>query len=151
MPKHKRQQEELKMALPPPLKNLDIDFADDGFYAGFNKIVALASKIIIAFIIIWAVVDPESAGKVLNDIKNWSFANLNYYYTWAVAFFIIVCAVIAIHPKWGKTRLGDQNGTPEFSNFSWFSMMFGAGIGIGMIGYATGEPVWHMGDIRKSE
>ena len=110
------------MALPPPLKNLDIDFADDGFYAGFNKIVALASKIIIAFIIIWA-----------------------------VAFFIIVCAVIAIHPKWGKTRLGDQNGTPEFSNFSWFSMMFGAGIGIGMIGYATGEPVWHMGDIRKSE
>ena len=122
MPKHKRQQGELKMALPPPLKNLDIDFADDGFYAGFNKIVALASKIIIAFIIIWAVVDPESAGKVLNDIKNWSFANLNYYYTWAVAFFIIVCAVIAIHPKWGKTRLGDQNGTPEFSNFSWFSI-----------------------------
>ena len=24
--------------------------------------------------------------------------------------------------------------------------MFGAGIGIGMLGYATGEPVWHIGD-----
>lgn len=35
---------------------------------------------------------------------------------------------------------------PEFSNFSWFSMMFGTGIGIGMLGYATGEPMWHMAD-----
>ncbi|MGY8792644.1 MAG: BCCT family transporter, partial [Gammaproteobacteria bacterium] len=30
--------------------------------------------------------------------------------------------------------------------FSWFSMMFGAGIGIGMLGYAAGEPMWHIAD-----
>lgn len=134
------------MALQPPLRNLDINFADAGFYSGFNKIVALASKIIIALIVVWAVIDPEAAGKVLGDMKNWSFANLNYYYTYAVAFFITICLVISIYPKWGKTKLGTPDGVPEFSNFSWFSMMFGAGIGIGMLGYATGEPMWHMGD-----
>jgi len=32
---------------------------------------------------------------------------------------------------------------PEFSNFSWFSMMFGAGIGIGMLTFATAEPMYH--------
>jgi len=78
-------------------------------------------------------------------MKTWSFNNLNYYYTWSVAFFIVVCVVIALHPRWGKIVLGD-GGKPEFSNFSWFSMMFGAGIGIGMLGYATGEPMWHIGD-----
>ena len=134
------------MALNPPLKTLDISLASSGFYRGFNNTVALASKIIIALIVVWAVINPESAGKILGDMKNWSFAHLNYYYTWSVAFFILVCLLIALVPKWGSTKLGDPDGKPEFSNFSWFSMMFGAGIGIGMLGYATGEPMWHMGD-----
>ncbi len=134
------------MALDPPLKDLDISLAPSGFYKGFNNTVAVASKVIIALIVVWAVINPESAGKILGDMKNWSFAHLNYYYTWAVAFFIFVCLLIAIVPSWGRTKLGDPDGKPEFSNFSWFSMMFGAGIGIGMLGYATGEPMWHMGD-----
>lgn len=57
-----------------------------------------------------------------------------------------VCLILALHPKWGKIKLGVADGVPEFSNFSWFSMMFGAGIGIGMLGYATGEPMSHMAD-----
>ena len=134
------------MALQPPLRELDISLADSGFYNGFNKIVALVSKVLIALIVVWAAIDPESAGQVLGDMKTWSFNHLNYYYTWGVAFYIIVCLAIAIYPKWGRTKLGTPDGEPEFSNFSWFSMMFGAGIGIGMLGYATGEPMWHMGD-----
>ena len=134
------------MALKPPLTQLDIETSDVGFYKDFNKIVAIVSKITIALIVLWAAFFPEQAGKILGSIKSWSFSNLNYYYTYAVAFFIIVCLVIAIYPKWGKIKLGDANGVPEFSNFSWFSMMFGAGIGIGMLGYATGEPMWHIAD-----
>ena len=133
------------MAIQPPLNALPIATADSGFYSNFNKYVAVTSKIIIALLVIWAAIFPERAGEVLGAIKSWSFANLNYYYTWAVAFFIGVCLIIALHPRWGKVILGD-GGKPEFSNFSWFSMMFGAGIGIGMLGYATGEPVWHIGD-----
>ena len=132
------------MALQPPLKELNIGLAEDGFYKGFNNVVALASKIIIALIVLWCFIQSEAAGKLLGDSKNWSLNNLNYYYTYAVAFYVIVCLVIAIYPKWGKTKLGTADGEPEFSNFSWFSMMFG--IGIGMLGYTTGEPMWHMGD-----
>lgn len=133
------------MAIQPPLQELPIETEESGFYANFNRVVSLASKIGITLIVIWAAVFPEAAGEVLGTLKNWSFSNLNYYYTWAVAFFIIVCLVVAVHPRWGKTILGD-GGKPEFSNFSWFSMMFGAGIGIGMLGYATGEPMWHIAD-----
>jgi len=134
------------MAIQPPLTDLRIGLADSGFYKGFCRFVALLSKIAIALVVLWCLVSPEQAANVLGDMKNWSFANLNYYYTYAVAFFIIVCLIIAVVPKWGNTKLGTADGVPEFSNFSWFSMMFGAGIGIGMLGYATGEPIWHMGD-----
>jgi len=133
------------MAIQPPLQELAIETADSGFYTNFNRIVALLSKITIACVVVWAALFPERAGEALGAMKTWSFNNLNYYYTWSVAFFIVVCAVIALHPRWGKIVLGD-GGKPEFSNFSWFSMMFGAGIGIGMLGYATGEPMWHIGD-----
>jgi len=118
----------------------------DGFYQGFNKIVAIGSKLIILAIVVWAAADPETAGQILNNMKNWSFANLNYYYNWAVGFFILVCAALAIYPKWGRVKLGNTDAPPEFSNFSWFAMMFGAGIGIGMLGFATGEPISYMSD-----
>ena len=134
------------MNISPPLKELKIGIANSGFYQGFNHLVAMVSKVIIALIVLWCAFFPEEAGEVLSNMKNWSFNHLNYYYTWGVAFYIIVCLVIALHPSWGKTKLGTEDGKPEFSNFSWFSMMFGAGIGIGMLGYATGEPIWHMGD-----
>lgn len=133
------------MAIQPPLQDLPIATEGSGFYANFNKFVSLASKIVIALIVVWAAVFPEKAGEALGAMKTWSFNNLNYYYTWSVAFFIVVCLIVALHPRWGKIVLGD-GGKPEFSNFSWFSMMFGAGIGIGMLGYATGEPMWHIGD-----
>ncbi len=133
------------MAIQAPLRELPIATADSGFYTNFNKLVALASKIIIALLVIWAAIFPDKAGEILGAMRSWSFDNLNYYYTWAVAFFVITCLVLAIHPRWGRTVLGD-GGEPEFSNFSWFSMMFGAGIGIGMLGYATGEPIFHIGD-----
>jgi len=136
---------EIFMAIQAPLRDLPIETADTGFYTDFNRIVALASKVAIAMVVLWAAVFPDQAGTALGEMKSWSFNNLNYYYTWSVAFFIVTCIVIALHPRWGKIVLGD-GGKPEFSNFSWFAMMFGAGIGIGMLGYATGEPMWHIGD-----
>jgi len=48
------------MSIKPPLMDLEIETADSGFYAGFSKNVAVISKIIIALLVIWAVVFPDS-------------------------------------------------------------------------------------------
>ncbi len=52
--------------------------------------------------------------------------------------------VLALIPSTGRLKLGLEGDTPEFSSFSWFSMMFGAGIGIGMLTFATAEPMYHF-------
>jgi choline/carnitine/betaine transport len=52
---------------------------------------------------------------------------------------------MAIWPTAGRLLLGQPGEKPEFSNFSWFSMMFGAGIGVGMLTFAVAEPVAHFG------
>ncbi len=134
-----------EMALKPPLTELAINTEEQGFYSGFSKVVALGSKLFIGLLIVWAAVFSESAGAVLNSIRDFISANTGTWYMWVMAFYIVVCIALALWPATGKIRLGGEDSKPEFSNFSWFSMMFGAGIGIGMLTYATGEPLYHFG------
>ena len=70
--------------------------------------------------------------------------SFGFWYVYAMAFFVITCLALAIWPASGRLKLGLQDDKPEFSSFSWFSMMFGAGIGIGMLTFATAEPMYHF-------
>ena len=134
------------MALPPPITNLNIDTRTDGFYAGFNHFVAVGSKVLIGLLIIWAAVFPEQAGAALSALNSWLLAHFGHWYMYVVFFYILVCVGLAAWPATGRNHLGKPGEAPEFSRFSWFSMMFGAGIGIGMLTYATAEPIFHFGN-----
>lgn len=130
--------------IKPPLMELSIATADSGFYSGFSKSVAVISKFIVAALVVWAVVFPEQAGTVLNAINSFILSNTAYWYIWIVAMFVLLCLVLAVWPTAGRMKLGVESDKPEFSNFSWFSMMFGAGIGVGMLTWAVAEPVYHF-------
>lgn len=132
------------MAIKPALMDLPINTADTGFYRGFSKDVTIASKLIIGGLVIWAVAFPDQAGAVLNKFNTFILANFASWYIWVVAVFVLVCILLAIWPAAGKLNLGQPAEKPEFSNFSWFSMMFGAGIGVGMLTWAVAEPVYHF-------
>jgi choline/carnitine/betaine transport len=131
------------MALKPPLMNLPIATAESGFYKGFAKAVAVSAKLLVGALIIWAVAFPDQAAGVLSGINAIILATFNFWYVFVMAFFVGVCLLLAIWPASGRLKLGHEDDTPEFSNFSWFSMMFGAGIGIGMLTFATAEPLYH--------
>ena len=132
------------MAKEPPLMDLPIKTAEGGFYNGFSKDVTITAKILIGALIIWAVAFPDNASSVLSGLNSFLLSSFAAWYIWAVAFFILVCVILAILPSTGRLRMGLPDDKPEFSNFSWFSMMFGAGIGIGMLTFATAEPMYHF-------
>lgn len=123
---------------------IEIAIEESGFYLGFNKVVAIGSKLIIATLVIWAAVFPQEAGAILGEIKTWSFARFGAWYMYVVAFFLATCTLLAVIPATGSIKLGQPDEQPEFSRFSWISMMFGAGIGIGMLTFATAEPLYHF-------
>lgn len=79
------------MPIRPPLKELKIKTHDKGFYKGFNRIVTITSKILVTLVVIWILSDIERSGAILDAMKNWSYANLNSYYTYSIAFYILVC------------------------------------------------------------
>ena len=125
-------------------ERLPIAVAETGFYKGFNRFVAIGAKIALAALVLWAAIAPKEAGKVLDVIQTGTVNIFGGWYMYVTFFFVIVCLGLAIWPKSGKVRLGHLDEKPEFSNFSWFSMMFGAGIGVGMLTYSTAEPIFHF-------
>jgi choline/carnitine/betaine transport len=127
-----------------PFTNLIIRVSQSGFYRGFSKDVTISAKILVAALILWAIAFPENAAAVLGELNRFILSGFNYWYVYAMAFFVILCFALALWPKVGQLRLGRDEDEPEFSNFSWFSMMFGAGIGIGMLTFATAEPMYHF-------
>ncbi|MEM1314604.1 MAG: BCCT family transporter [Pseudomonadota bacterium] len=131
------------MSIKPPLTDLPIRIAESGFYKGFTKDVTITAKIVVGGLILWAVAFPDQAGAALGAMNAFILASFNYWYVYSMAFFVILCFGLALWPKAGRMKLGHHDDEPEFSNFSWFSMMFGAGIGIGMLTFATAEPMYH--------
>ena len=92
----------------------------------------------------WAIFFPVSAMETLQVANSTIISAFSGWYVYLVAALIIVCAVLALVPQSGSLRIGAPDEKPEFSRFSWFSMLFGAGIGIGMLTYSTGEPLAHF-------
>ena len=121
-----------------------IDTAQDGFYKGFNHAVTLTSKMLIMVLVLWALVFPDQAKSVLSQVNALVLGNFGTYYIYVMAFFALTAIALAMVPKVGNIVLGGTDSKPEFSRFSWVSMMFGASIGVGMLTYSTGEPIYHF-------
>ncbi len=128
----------------PPLRTLPIRKAKRGFYRGFSRDVTVSSKVAIGILVVWAVAFPEHAAAVLQTLNATILKSFSSWYTAATGLFFTLCVALAVWPKAGRLKLGAPDDKPEFSRLSWFSMMFGAGIGVGMLTYATGEPVSHF-------
>jgi choline/glycine/proline betaine transport protein len=132
------------MPIKPPITNLFIRVSKSGFYRGFSKDVTITAKILVGALVLWAIIFPDNASSILGKLNSFIMAGFNYWYVFVMAFFVLLSLALALWPKVGKLRLGRAEDRPEFSNFSWFSMMFGAGIGIGMLTFATAEPMYHF-------
>lgn len=71
--------------------------------------------------------------------------NVNYFgpiYI-VVSLLIVITCVYLMFSKYGAIKLGKDSDQPEFSTVSWISMLFAAGMGIGLVFWSTAEPIMH--------
>ena len=130
--------------LAEPLTDLPIDTAHSGFYRGFNTHVTIPGKLTVALLIGWVIIFPQQAAQALTLANTTIIAAFAGWYVYLVAALTVVALVLAIIPQSGSLRLGAPGEEPEFSRVSWFAMLFGAGIGIGLLTYSSGEPLSHF-------
>lgn len=69
------------------------------------------------------------------------------YFGWwyiLVANVFLIGALLIGFSKFGRVRLGGVDAKPEFSDFTWYSMLVSAGIGVGLMFWSVGEPMYHF-------
>jgi choline/glycine/proline betaine transport protein len=117
--------------------------AKRGLLSGLHPGMGLAAKGMVAAFVIFTVLNVELAGNVYGAIRSWIENGLSWYYVSAMTGMLAVC-IFLMFSKWGSIRLGDDDSRPEFSNFSWFSMLFSAGVGIGILFFGVAEPIFYF-------
>jgi len=108
----------------------------------FNKGIVIPSLVFIVGICLLSVFLPTLTARILDTVKEFIFVNLNWVYVWGVTLFVIFL-VYLMFSKFGNIKLGSNDSKPEYSFFSWISMLFAAGMGIGLMYFSVAEPMQH--------
>ncbi len=117
--------------------------ADTGIFKGLHAGMGLAAKGMVVAFVVFTVLNVDFASGIYSTIRGWIEASLNWYYISAVTVMLFVCFYLMLS-RFGKIRLGDDDARPEFSNFSWFAMLFSAGVGIGLLFFGIAEPMFYF-------
>ncbi len=125
------------------MNNKNYAMPESGLFAGTHPIMAVGSGVLVMAFVLFTIIDPEYANAVYSAAKGFIASELAWYYIGLISFFLFF-AVWLIFSRYGDIRLGKDTDRPEFSNFSWFSMLFGAGIGIGILFWSIAEPIYHF-------
>ncbi|MTK06883.1 MAG: BCCT family transporter [Hungatella sp.] len=104
------------------------------FYISF-----LITMIIVAF----GLVAPQPFAKATTAANDFLVNNFGWFYLISMFVFVVFSLGIAFS-KYGSIKLGPDDSVPEFSNRSWFAMLFGAGMGIGLVFWGVAEPLNHF-------
>lgn len=117
--------------------------AQHGLFKGMHKGMTLAAALLVLAFVVFTGSNPEFAGSLFGAARSWIESTFGWYYMITVVFLILTCLYLILS-RHGNIRLGDDDSQPEFSNFAWFSMLFSAGIGIGILFFGVAEPIFYL-------
>ena len=111
-----------------------------------NPPVFLVSLVLTLALVGWGVSDPGSLGHWASSTKTLISNYFGWWYLAIVLFFLVFTAVLMC-TSYGRIRLGKDDDRPFWTRWQWFSMLFTAGMGIGLVFFGVMEPVWHFSGV----
>ncbi len=108
-----------------------------------NPVVSFSSAALIILFSVYALLNLDHANQLFQQVYNFIVINFDWVFIISSNFFILVCLYLAL-TRLGTVRIGGVDSKPEFSNFAWYSMLISAGMGIGLMFWAVGEPLHHF-------
>lgn len=86
---------------------------------------------------------PVAIGDAFASGRAWIVENFGWFFILGVNVWLgfLIWAAASRH---GHIRLGPRDAKPEYSNLSWFTMLFAAGIGTVLMFWGVAEPISHF-------
>jgi betaine/carnitine transporter, BCCT family len=118
------------------IRFLGLDIHNPVFFMSAGLILAFAGSVLIF---------QESAEGVLTGVRDWTLMHFDWFFVVATNIVFLFCLYLGFS-KVGKVRLGGPDARPDFGVLSWLSMLFSAGVGIGLVFYGAAEPTAYYTD-----
>lgn len=107
-----------------------------------NHIFFVSAGLTIALLILFLVFQ-DWVGNAFGVGREWIVTNLGWFFIIGVTVWLVFLIWVAVS-KYGRLRLGEDDDRPEYSNLSWFAMLFAGGIGTVLMFWGVAEPISHF-------
>lgn len=112
------------------------------FRLNINPVVTISSAIVIWGFVAWCIIQPDVAKTELSRAKSWVTDKWTWLYI-GTQDMLVVFIIYIFFSKYSHMKLGKPNEKPEFGDVTYFTMLFAAGLGIGLFYFGVAEPIWH--------
>lgn len=105
--------------------------------------VLYVSIAVAALFVAWGIVAPDNLASLTASLLGKVTRGFGWFYLTSVFGFLVFSLYLAFGP-FGRMKLGKPGDEPDYSYFTWLSMLFSAGMGIGLVFWGVAEPMSHF-------
>ena len=98
--------------------------------------------VIVLLFVAWGVLNPSGLAENSDTVLALMTEKFGWFYLLATFGFLIFSIYLAFS-RYGHIKLGKDTDKPQYTNRSWFAMLFSAGMGIGLVFWGVAEPLSH--------
>jgi len=109
-----------------------------------DNFVYIVSLVVMVALVAFGLIAPTPFGQAASGIFSFLVTYFGWWYMLVMTLFVVFCLGVAVS-RYGRLTLGKSGEKPEFGVLPWFGMLFGAGMGIGLVFYGVAEPLYHLG------
>jgi BCCT family betaine/carnitine transporter len=120
----------------------NIEMSVGPFGLDIHNPVFLISGLSMIGLVLFCLIFTEVATDAFGALRPFLTTQFDWVFAIAMNIFVLFCLFLVVSPL-GKVKIGGANAKPEYSYISWFSMLFAAGMGIGLVFYGVLEPMNH--------
>lgn len=108
----------------------------------FDTATFNASALLIFVFVVLGLQSRIPLGSIFITLQDLIASWFSSFYLLSVSFFLLFVIWLSLS-RYGSVKLGSDREEPRYSWPTWFSMLFSAGMGIGLLFYSVAEPVAH--------
>lgn len=108
-----------------------------------KPIVFFPPVILLVVAVVMSFTNNDAFSKGVNGANTWILTNFGWLFSLSGIIFLGIIIAIYFSP-FSKVRIGGSKAKPLLGRFEWFSITLTTGIAIGLLFWATAEPMYHL-------
>ena len=109
----------------------------------FRNPLLLIALALTAGVAVWGIFDTQGLAGFAGEQVKVMFRSRGWFVMLTASILLLTSLWLAFS-RYGNIKLGREHEVPEFSTISWLTMMFAAGMGVGLLFYGSAEPISHF-------